>query len=312
MLDMIRANAPLKPEDARDMARLKDLTPDEGQRLMSSVYANNPTVFPTLYNAYNQSQTQEVQQQNRYGMEDYRALLRDALAQGKREAETPTQEQYTSQYGPLYQGLGMQLPPYSGMTHSETGAAFGRAAQAYNAQTTRTGQGTPRPSAVDQPQDPGVFEEVAKVMGRELPKGYETWTKRQYESWKTAKEPTPEKPEETSSERVLRRPDVTNYAYEIAQPKVTKTYKNGEVDFDAAVNTLMAKVAQRALEMQGDANNNAEKILKEIGWKPGMSGKDAEKLLDKFPTTSAAPPSADEIRRRIRKASGGFLQGGGQ
>jgi hypothetical protein len=300
MLELIRANAPLKNEDARDLANLDTLNPQQEERLFASLYETHPTTFTQTFQYINQRRMAEKDQADRIQLQNLRNLALQNQAEYKRSLQTPSEEEYQQQFGPLYEQIGMAPPPYSESTYPELNQMYGRAVQTYNAKTTRTGQGQPKPGALDQPIDASLVEAAAKEYGVPVPPDVNTF--REYSAWlKPLTKPKVEEPP-TPSAQVGAQDEIVDYILATGQPK-TKTNNKGQAFSDPEVEALAAEIAARAVARGGNVNANARAIMKEIGWKKGLNGKDAQKILDTLPE-ERPKVSKEEIRKRIRALKG--------
>lgn len=297
MLDLIRSNARLKNEDARDLSRLHELEPQEGERLLSSVFQNNPDNFPQVYQAYSNAQSQKFATEERIGMQDIRALAQQEILGRRRELMTPSEDEYQAIYGSRYSEFG-DVPPLAGRTYPEIERDLQGRTSAKNATTAANDKQTPRPSPVDQPIDPEIVADAAEQYGVPVPASVKTF--RQFTAWSKAQ--TKQKPEPTlsPSQSIEKVDEVEDYLFKRAQPK-GKVDKQGFLDFDEDVKALMAEVSARAVRRGGgNANAVAWEILEKAGWKSGMKGKDARKILDSLGPDVTPEEKADRIRKALR------------
>lgn len=299
MLELIRANAPLKNEDARDLANLDTLNPQQAERLYSSLYETNPTTFTQTFQYINQRRMAEKDQADRIQLQNLRNLALQNQAEYKRSLQTPSEEDYQQLYGERYKPFG-GAPPYADRTYQEIERDLQGRTSAMNAASTAKNAGQPRPGALDQPIDASLVEAAAKEYGVPVPPDVNTF--REYSAWlKPLTKPKVEEPP-TASAQVAPQDEIVNYILATGQPK-TKTNARGQSFSDPEVEALAAEIAARAVARGGNVNQNARAIMKEIGWKKGLNGKDAQKILDSLPDEKKKQSSkekADALRRALR------------
>lgn len=307
MLDLIRAQEPLSAEDARDLSDLENLDVPKRARLLSSLYAKSPTTaFPMAVTRLGQIDYQAKTNDNRIDMESLRSIIRQENKTYERTIASPSEQEYQEQYGPMFQSMGQQLPPYGGQTYSELNR---QVTAARGAKTQPGGKGSP----LDQPAGADFIAGVFRAEGLTPPAemDWQNWTHRELNTFflrsTPAKPPgggtTSQAPKElTPVQKITTQDEAKNYALGQAWPALGMKGAR-KAKYGPERTALGDYIAARAVREGGDIQANIDRMLAEEGITDKMGGGEAVEALKRL--RAKKPAQSDDAAAKkaaIKKA----------